>query len=69
MKVKDAETGHFTWIDTGSLSVRNRFKDIYKKRQAELNDLLVRAGVDYVSIAAHEDYVKPLMRLFKKRAK
>lgn len=69
MKVKDAETGHFTWIDTGSLHVRNSYKDIYKKKQAELNDLLVRAGVDYASIAAHEDYVKPLMRLFKKRAK
>jgi uncharacterized protein (DUF58 family) len=69
MKVKDAETGHFTWIDTGSLHVRNSYKEIYKKKQAELNDLLVRAGVDCVSIAAHEDYVKPLMRLFKKRAK
>jgi uncharacterized protein (DUF58 family) len=69
MKVKDAETGQFTWVDTGSLHVRNSFKDIYKKKQSELNDLLVRAGVDYVSIAAHEDYVKPLMRLFKKRVK
>jgi uncharacterized protein (DUF58 family) len=69
MKVKDAETGQFTWIDTGSQRVRNSYKDIYKKRQAELNDLLMRAGVDNVSIAAHEDYVKPLMRLFKKRAK
>ena len=69
MKIKDAETGQFTWVDTGSLHVRNSYKDMYKKRQAELNDLLVRAGVDYVSVAAHEDYVKPLMRLFKKRAK
>ena len=69
MKIKDAETGQFTWIDTGSLHVRISYKDIYKKKQADLNDLLVRAGVDYVSIAAHEDYVKPLMRLFKKRAK
>ena len=69
MKVKDAETGQFTWIDTGSQRVRNSYKDIYKKKQTELNDLLMRAGVDYVSIAAHEDYVKPLMRLFKKRAK
>jgi uncharacterized protein (DUF58 family) len=69
MKVKDAETGQFTWIDTGSQRVRNSYKDLYKKRQAELNDLLMRAGVDNVSIAAHEDYVKPLMRLFKKRLK
>jgi uncharacterized protein (DUF58 family) len=69
MKVKDAETGQFTWIDSGSQHVRNSYKDLYKKRQSELNDLLMHAGVDYVSIASHEDYVKPLMRLFKKRAK
>jgi uncharacterized protein (DUF58 family) len=69
MKMKDSETGLFTWIDTGSLHVRNYYKDIYAKRQAELNELMMRAGVDYVSIAAHEDYVKPLMRLFKKRAR
>jgi uncharacterized protein (DUF58 family) len=69
MKVKDAETGQFTWVDTGRLHVRNSYRDIYKKKQDELNDLLIRAGVDYVSIAAHEDYVKPLIRLFKKRAK
>jgi len=69
LKVKDSETGGFIWIDTGSLRVRNNFKDIYAKRQEELNELMIRAGVDYVSIAAHEDYVKPLMRLFKKRAR
>jgi uncharacterized protein (DUF58 family) len=69
MKVKDAETGEITWIDSGSTYVRNAYHEIYHKRQEELNDLLARVGVDYVSIAAHEDYVKPLMRLFKKRAK
>jgi uncharacterized protein (DUF58 family) len=69
MKVKDAETGEITWVDSGSTYVRNAYHEIYHKRQEELNDLLARVGVDYVSIAAHEDYVKPLMRLFKKRAK
>jgi uncharacterized protein (DUF58 family) len=69
MKVKDAETGAISWIDSGSTYVRKAYHEIYHKRQEELNDLLARVGVDYVSIAAHEDYVKPLMRLFKKRAK
>lgn len=69
MKVRDAETGEFTWIDTSSTLVRNIYHEKYHKKQEELNDLLTRVGVDYVSIAAHEDYVKPLMRLFKKRAK
>jgi len=69
MKVRDAETGEFTWIDTSSTYVRNVYHEKYRKRQEDLNDLLTRVGMDYVTIAAHEDYVKPLMRLFKKRAK
>jgi uncharacterized protein (DUF58 family) len=69
MKVRDAETGEFTWIDTSSTFVRNIYHEKYHKKQEDLNDLLTRVGVDYVSIAAHEDYVKPLIRLFKKRAK
>jgi uncharacterized protein (DUF58 family) len=69
MKVKDAETGEISWVDSGSTYVRNAYREIYRKKEEELYDMLARAGVDYVSIAAHEDYVKPLMRLFKKRAK
>jgi uncharacterized protein (DUF58 family) len=69
MKVKDSETDQFIWVDSHSTHVRNTYQEIYRKKQVELNDLLTRVGVDYVSIAAHEDYVKPLMRLFKKRAK
>jgi uncharacterized protein (DUF58 family) len=69
IKVKDAETGELTWVDSGRTYVRKAYHEIYHKRQEELNDLFARVGMDYVSIAAHEDYVKPLMRLFKKRAK
>ncbi len=69
LKVKDAETGEFTWVDTGSTFVRNAYDKMYRKQLEDLNDLLKRVGVDFVSIAAHEDYVKPLMLLFKKRAK
>lgn len=69
MKVKDSETGEFAWIDTGNTFVRDSYDRMYRKRQEDLDDLLKRTGVDHVSIAAHEDYVKPLMLLFKKRSK
>jgi uncharacterized protein (DUF58 family) len=68
IKMKDAETGALTWVDTGNVQVRNSYRNLQQKRIDDLNDLFVRAGVDQVSIASHEDYVKPLMRLFKKRA-
>jgi uncharacterized protein (DUF58 family) len=69
MKVKDAETGQITWIDTASTFVRHAFQEIYRKKQEETIDFLKKSGVDYVAIGSHEDYVKPLMRLFHQRAR
>jgi len=69
MKVKDAETGKITWIDTFSTYFRHAYQEINRKKQEETTDILKKAGVDFVAIASHEDYVRPLMRLFLKRAK
>ncbi|MBN1789417.1 MAG: DUF58 domain-containing protein [Bacteroidales bacterium] len=69
MKLRDAETGEMAWVDTNSKSVRHAYKEIYMKKQEETMDILKKSGVDYATIASHEDYVKPLMRLFNKRAK
>ncbi len=69
LKVRDAEAGDMLWVDTASTLVRNTYREAYRKKQEELEDMMTRAGVDKVALAAHEDYVKPLMRLFKKRAR
>jgi uncharacterized protein (DUF58 family) len=69
IKVRDAETGQITWIDTGYSVVRDTYNIEYRKKQGETSDILKKNGIDFVSIAAHEDYVKPLMRLFNKRMK
>lgn len=68
LKLRDAETGMIKWIDTSNNEVREMYRNICRKRQEETRDLFARHGVDHVSIATHEDYVQPLMRLFKKRA-
>lgn len=68
IKLRDAETGMIRWIDTSDNEVRDFYRNMYRKRQEEIRDLFVRHGVDHVSIATHEDYVQPLMRLFKKRS-
>jgi uncharacterized protein (DUF58 family) len=69
IKVRDAETGELCWMDTSSIHVRNAYHEQYRKKLEETTDLLNKNGVDFVTIASHEDYVKPLMRLFNKRAK
>jgi uncharacterized protein (DUF58 family) len=65
--VKDEETGHIMWVNTGDKAVRDAFKWDAVKRNAALQDTFRRSGVDYTSIGTHESYVKPLMTLFKKR--
>jgi uncharacterized protein (DUF58 family) len=69
IKVRDAETGELAWIDTDSIQVRRAYQEQYRKKHEETSDLLNKNGIDFVTIASHEDYVKPLMRLFNKRAK
>jgi uncharacterized protein (DUF58 family) len=68
IKMRDSESGTIQWIDTSNSSVRDSYRGSYKKQQLEIRDMLTRYGVDYVSIATHEDYVRPLIRLFKQRA-
>ena len=66
-KIKDAETGKSVWVDTSNKKVRDYFnKWSYKKRQ-DLDMLFARFGIDMVKVYTGEDYVKPLMNMFKKR--
>ena len=68
LKVKDAETSKDMWIDTSSKKMRTAYAVRWMKRQDELKQILTKSGVDSVSIATDEDYVKALMKLFKLRA-
>lgn len=67
VRMKDAETGEYAWVDTTSNTLRRNYANWYKNMEASVNETLVKAGVDYVSIGTDQDYVKPLMNLFKKR--
>lgn len=67
IRFKDAETGHYSWVDTSNEQVRNHYSGWWKKNEQLTNETLSKAGVDFVSISTDEDYVKPLIKLFKKR--
>lgn len=68
MKVSDAETGAEQWVDTSSAQTRNAYANWWAKKQIEMNSMLKKSRVDYVSVATDEDYVKALMALFLRRA-
>lgn len=67
IRMKDAETGEYAWVDTTSIKLRRNYANWYKNMDSSVNETLVKAGVDFVSIATDQDYVKPLINLFKKR--
>lgn len=68
MKVRDAETGHEQYVDTGSKSARRAHCEWWRKRSAALSDTFTRSNVDSVSIRTDQDYVAALMSLFAKRS-
>jgi uncharacterized protein (DUF58 family) len=67
VQVKDAETEELTWVDTSDLSVRESYMQWWKSNQASLTEMFAKRGVDNVMIRTDEDYVKPLIKLFKQR--
>jgi len=67
IKLKDAETGKYSWIDSSDRAVRDSYKKWWTSLSAQLDNTFKRSRVDYVSISTNHDYVKSLISLFKKR--
>ena len=67
LRVLDAETGLERWLDTSKSRVRDNYAMKWESHLEIMKEIFSRAGVDSVSIQTGEDYVKPLIRLFKHR--
>ena len=67
VEMKDAETGAGVWVDTSSRRVRESYAEAWRERTEEMERLLRRCRVDVATVATDEDYVKSLIKLFKRR--
>jgi uncharacterized protein (DUF58 family) len=67
VKMIDAETGGFKWVDTASRRVRQAYAEWWQNHTENIKHVFKLSGVDYASVATGEDYVKPLIYLFKRR--
>ena len=67
IRARNAETGELRWIDSSDRQVREHYQQWYKKHHAYLTDTWRRSGIDVAAIRVDQDYIKPLMGLFKKR--
>ena len=68
VRMLDAKTNREQWIDTSGRRVRDNYARWYRNSQERIRTILNKYQVDHVRIATDQDYVEPLIRLFKKRA-
>lgn len=67
VRFRDMETGVDRWIDTSSKRVRKAYSRWWYEHQQRLNSTFNKCGVDSISVATDEDYVKALLSLFNRR--
>ncbi len=69
LELTDPETGATTILDTGMRSVRRALASHAAAVHDELDTVLRRCRVDRISISTDRDYVEPLVRFFRARAR
>ncbi len=67
IRVKDNETGRQRWVDTSLKRVRDEYALRWKSHFDMMNEIFIKSGVDVVELETGSDYVKPLIKLFRKR--
>jgi uncharacterized protein (DUF58 family) len=67
--IRDPETNLTKWINTSSIWFRRRIRQDFSQLGEKIEQFARRNDINYVSIDAKEDYVTPLVKLFKIRRK
>ncbi len=66
--LEDAETGEMIEIDSGSPSVRQRYRTDARKRRETFQQGMRQKGLDWVSASTDAPYMPALRQLFARRA-
>lgn len=67
IRISDPETGTEKWIDTSSDRIRKEYAKGWKKHDSTVVTSFRNCGVDMATISTGDDYIKPLISLFKHR--
>lgn len=67
VRMEDKESGESAWVNTSSQKVRMEYAKNGKMKELKLKETFRKAGIDFASFNTAEEYVKPLMSLFKRR--
>jgi len=69
LRIKDAETDKEKIIDTSKKSIREDYSKWFVKHEEYFKTMFNKSGSDVVSIQTDQDYVKALLKFFKKRGR
>jgi uncharacterized protein (DUF58 family) len=69
IRLKDAETGELKWVDTSNKNTREKYSQWWLNSDKMLNEIFKKSKIDSISLSTDEDYIKPLINLFKKRGR
>lgn len=67
LPLQDPETSEIRWMQTSSKRARKKHVVSEMEREAHLNSMFVRSGVDQAVLMTNKPYVQPLMQLFDRR--
>ncbi len=67
VEMEDLESGRRLFVDTSSRAAREHYAEVWRERHEAMDKVLSRARVDHADITTEEDYVKELIKLFKRR--
>ena len=67
IRIKDNETGKMQWVDTSDSGFKKQMKMNQLEKEKSITTLFNKAGIDNTSISTGENYIKPLVNLFKRR--
>lgn len=66
--LEDAETGEMIEIDSGSASVRQRYRSDARKRRETFQQGMQQKGLDWIAASTDAPYMPALRQLFARRA-
>jgi len=67
VRLYNKETDKSVWVDTFNRNVRDNYRHWWTEHERRLREIFKKNGIDNATIRTDEDYVKPLVNLFKER--
>jgi len=67
LKLRDFESNKTFWVDTSGKEFQEAHKQRWQQHEKMLHDIFVKSRMDVATVGTDEDFIKPLIKLFKKR--